>query len=166
MLTKLIIIGLFGVVAYAVAYRFGMDGSRGILRDPLTIALLAMLVGYGVVRATMGPLAGPLVWAAPIAQVQSEAELNQVVADAGDEPVLVDFFAPWCVPCRVSASAVNTIASEGYRVAVVNVDEAKQLAWSYEVSALPTVLVLRDGKVVARSQGVHTAEGLRALVKG
>jgi len=166
MLLKIAIIGICGVAAYFVAYRLGLNGSRGLLRDPLTIALIAMAVAYGLVRATMGPLAGPMVWAAPIAQVTSEAELAELVADAGPDPVVVDFYAPWCMPCRAAAPAVNKIASEGYRVAVVNVDEAKQLAWNYEVASIPTIVVLRAGKVVARSQGVHTAEGLRALVKG
>ena len=166
MLLKLTIIGICGVVAYFVASRLGLNGSRGLLRDPLTIALLAMAVGYGVVRAAMGPLAGPMVWAEPITEVQTEAEMAELVADAGTDPVIVDFYATWCMPCRAQAPAVNTIASEGYRVAVVNVDEAKKLAWSYEVGAIPTILVLREGKVVARGQGVHSAAGLRALAKG
>lgn len=166
MLLKLTIIGLFGIAAYIAAYKFGLDGSRGVLRDPLTIALLVMAVGYGVVRATMGPLAGPLVWAEPIAEVVSQSDLAEVVAKAGSEPVLVDFYAPWCMPCRATAPAVNTLAAEGHRVAVVNVDEAKQLAWEYEVGAIPTIVVLREGNVVARAQGVHTVSGLRALLKG
>jgi thioredoxin 1 len=166
MLLKLGIIGMCGVAAYYVAHRLGFNGSRGLLRDPLTIALLAMAAGYGLVRATLGPLAGPLVWAEPITEVRTEAELAQVVANAGSEPVIVDFYAPWCMPCRVQAPAINTVASEGYRVAVVNVDEAKQLAWNYEVGSIPTIVVLRNGDVVARGQGVHTAEGLRALIKG
>lgn len=166
MLFKLLIIGLCGVAAYFGALRLGIDGSRGILRDPLTIALVAMGVAYVVVRTAFGPLAGPLVWAEPIAQVQSTADLAAVVADAGGDPVLLDFYATWCLPCRSMAPAVNQIASEGHRVAVVNIDEAKQLAWDYEVNAVPTVVVLREGKVVARALGVHTAGGLRALLKG
>lgn len=166
MLIKLCIIGLFGVAAYVAAHRFGFDGSRGILRDPLTIALLAMAVGYGVVRAVMGPLAGPMVWAESITEVKSQSELATLIADAGDKPILVDFYAPWCMPCRATAPAVNAMAAEGHRVAVVNVDEAKQLAWDYEVGAIPTIIVLRDGNIVARAQGLHTASGLRALLEG
>ncbi len=166
MLTKFFIIGLFGIVAYAVATRCGLDGSKGILRDPMTIALAGMALGYGVVRVTMGPMAGPLVWAQPVMEVKSQDDLDALVSDAGADPVLVDFYAPWCLPCRATAPAVNTVASEGYRVAVVNVDEAKTLARSFEVAAIPTILVLRDGKVAARAQGFHTAEGLRALIKG
>jgi len=166
MLLKLLIIGICGVAAYVVALRFGLNGSRGILRDPLTVALFSMAVAYAIVRAAMGPLAGAMVWAEPIAEVRTEAELAAVVADAGSDPVLVDFYATWCMPCRAQASAVNKVASEGHRVAVVNVDEAKELARTYEVAAIPTIVVLREGKVVARGQGVHSAEGLRALIKG
>lgn len=166
MLTKLFIIGLCGVIVYAVAVRFGLNGSKGLWSDPLTVALVAMMAVYTLVRVTMGPLAGPLAWAQPVAEVKSEADLDAVLANAGDEPVLVDFYAPWCMPCRATAPAVNTLASEGYRVAVVNVDDAQKLAWSYEVGTIPTILVMRGGKVTARAQGYHTAEGLRALVKG
>ena len=166
MVVKLLIIVLCGVAAYAIAARYGLDGSKGLLHDPLTIALMAMAAGYGVVRLTMGPLAGPLEWAQPVVEVKSAEHLDSVLAAAGEEPLLVDFYASWCMPCRATAPALNTLAAEGYRVAVVNVEEARKLAWDYEVSAIPALLVFRDGKVSARAQGYHTAEGLRALIEG
>ncbi|MCC6486475.1 MAG: thioredoxin family protein, partial [Candidatus Hydrogenedentes bacterium] len=89
-----------------------------------------------------------------------------LVAAAGEKPLLVDFYSPSCMPCRATAPALNTLAAEGHRVAVVNVDEAHKLAWEYEVSAIPALLVFRDGKVAKRAQGYHTAEGLRALIEG
>lgn len=166
MLIKLLIITICGVAAYAIAARYGLDGSKGLLHDPLTIALTAMAVAYGVVRLTLGPLAGPLEWAQPVVEIKTADELNALVAAAGEDPLLVDFYSPSCMPCRATAPSLNTLASEGRRVAVINVDEAHKLAWEYEVSAIPAMLVFRDGKVAKRAQGYHTAEGLRALIEG
>lgn len=77
---------------------------------------------------------------------------------------LVDFWAPWCAPCKIIAPTLNEIADNetGFTVAKVNVDHNQQLAQQYKVRNIPTLLVLKDGKEAARIVGVKTK---RAILK-
>ena len=73
-----------------------------------------------------------------------------------DLPVLVDFWAPWCGPCRSIAPVVNELADDfagRAKVAKVNVDEAPALAQKYGIQAIPTFLYFRDGRVVDQVMG-------------
>ena len=75
-----------------------------------------------------------------------------------DLPVLVDFWAPWCGPCRMLAPAVAQIAEEyegKAKVCKVNVDDARELAIRFGIASIPTVMVFRGG------EAVHTLVGLR-----
>lgn len=75
---------------------------------------------------------------------------------AAKVPVLVDFWAPWCGPCRSIAPLVNELADDfagRARVAKVNVDEASALAQKYGIQAIPTFLYFRDGRVVDQVMG-------------
>jgi thioredoxin 1 len=86
---------------------------------------------------------------------------------ASEVPVLVDFWAPWCPPCRKQLPVVEELADETggrFKVAKVNVDEAAELADRYGVSSIPTLLIFRGGEVVERLLGVHTADELRVAV--
>ncbi len=73
------------------------------------------------------------------------------------ETVLVDFAADWCPPCRQLAPTVEELAAEqeGVVVAKIDVDQSPRVTAQYQVSALPTVLVLKDGEVAERLVGVH-----------
>ena len=74
-----------------------------------------------------------------------------------DRPVLVDFYADWCPPCRVLAPTIDEIAGEYAGraiVAKVNVDEAPELAERYGISSIPTVLIFRDGEVAKKFVGL------------
>lgn len=75
-----------------------------------------------------------------------------------DKPVLIDFFAEWCGPCRILSPIVDEIAeeSEQYMVCKVNVDEEPELASAFDVSSIPTLVVLKDGKISAQSIGVRS----------
>ena len=82
-------------------------------------------------------------------------------------PVLLDFWAPWCGPCRMLAPELKALADEyAGRVVVgkVNVDEEPELAAAFRVSSIPTVVVIRDGKVVRTSVGYKPKEALAALL--
>lgn len=73
------------------------------------------------------------------------------------EPVLVDFWAPWCGPCRALAPTIEELANEysgKVRVGKVNTDESPQTATRHQISAIPTVMLFKDGQIVERFVGV------------
>ncbi|MBS6534070.1 MAG: thioredoxin [Oscillospiraceae bacterium] len=74
-----------------------------------------------------------------------------------DHPVLLDFWAPWCVPCRMVGPILDEIAGErgDIKVAKVNVDEQPELAGQFGVMSIPTLVVMKDGKVVQQAVGVR-----------
>ena len=72
-----------------------------------------------------------------------------------EKPVLLDFFASWCGPCRMVLPVLDEIAKErsDIKVCKINIDEQPELAYQYQVRTIPTLMVLRDGEVVSRSSG-------------
>ena len=82
--------------------------------------------------------------------------------------VVVDFWAEWCGPCKMLAPTYEAVAEKLADIATfckANVDEARDLAMEYGVSAIPTVVVIKDGAEVARKVGLVNAEALEELVK-
>jgi thioredoxin 1 len=81
-------------------------------------------------------------------------------------PVLVDFYADWCVPCQMQASRLREFAEETSeaRIVKVNVDDNPELADRYAVSAIPTLLVFKGGKVTAEHVGLADKGQLRGLL--
>ena len=87
----------------------------------------------------------------------SDASFDAEVLKA-DKPVLVDFWAPWCGPCRMLAPVVDEISKEfdgKVKVGKLNTDDNAQVATRYRISAIPTLLFFKAGKVVDQLVGVH-----------
>ncbi len=85
-----------------------------------------------------------------------------------DKPVLVDFWAPWCMPCKIIAPAVEKIAeemSQKVKVSKSNVDEAPGIATELSVMNIPTLVLFKDGKEVSRMIGVNSKEAIEAKIK-
>ncbi len=77
-----------------------------------------------------------------------------------EKPVLLDFWATWCPPCMMQSPIVDELAKERSDIVVgkVNTDEQPELAAAFEVENIPTLVVMRGGKVSARLVGLHTKE--------
>jgi thioredoxin 1 len=86
-----------------------------------------------------------------------------------DKPILLDFYADWCGPCQMLAPVLHELAEEHadtFKVGKVNVDEQRALAQQFQVSSIPTLVVLKEGKAVAKSVGFRPKAEIAAMVKG
>jgi thioredoxin 1 len=99
------------------------------------------------------------------------AEVNDTNFDSevlqSSEPVLVDFWAPWCGPCRQIAPLVEQLAGENAgsaKILKLNVDDAPQAAQNYGVSSIPTLMVFKNGEVVDRFVGVQPKTRLQDAI--
>lgn len=83
-----------------------------------------------------------------------------------EKPVLVDFWAPWCNPCRMVSPLVDEIAEErdDIKVVKVNIDEESELAQEYKITSIPTLMVIKDGEVVRRSSGAYPKAQINAML--
>jgi len=98
-------------------------------------------------------------------------EINQSNFDSevlkADKPVLLDFWAPWCAPCRMIGPVVEAISNElsdKVIVGKVNVDQERELAMKFNIMSIPNLLIIKNGKVVENIVGYRPKEDLESLL--
>ena len=85
-----------------------------------------------------------------------------------EKPVLIDFWASWCAPCRMLSPVIDELAKEKgeeFKVCKVNVDEEPELAQKYNVMSIPTLVVIKNGKVVNVSVGVKSKQSIQNMIQ-
>ena len=103
-----------------------------------------------------------------MAEVKITAENFENEVIHSDKPVLVDFYADWCGPCKMLSPVLHELAEEkpeGLKLGKVNVDEQMELAMRFKVSSIPMVVLFKDGKPVAKSVGYCSKAELAAMLE-
>lgn len=97
--------------------------------------------------------------------VLNDANFEQEVLKS-DVPVLVDFWAPWCGPCKMLSPVVDGIAedAEGFKVGKINTDEEPELCVKYGIQSIPTLIVFKDGEIANKSVGVISEDDIYDLL--
>ncbi len=98
--------------------------------------------------------------------VQGENFEDEVLKS--DVPVLVDFWAEWCGPCRMVAPVLDELANEmdgKVRVAKLNVDENQKIAYQFQVSSIPTFILFKDGKMADRMMGAMPKSAFTSFIE-
>ena len=88
----------------------------------------------------------------------TDTTFERDVLRAGNVPVLVDCWAPWCGPCRMVGPIMDQLAAESngrYRIAKLNVDESPRIASQFQIQSIPTMLIFKDGKLIDRLVGAQ-----------
>ncbi len=100
----------------------------------------------------------------PVTVITKDNFNNEVMNS--DKPVLIDFWASWCGPCRMVSPIVDEISEEvpSVKVVKINVDEQPELAQKYDIMSIPTLMVMKDGKIVSKSVGARSKQSLMEML--
>ena len=103
-----------------------------------------------------------------MAAIQLTSETFQKEVLEAKEPVLVDFWAPWCGPCQMVLPIIEELAGEvtDVKICKVNVDEQMKIAKEYRVMSIPTLILFKDGKIAKQELGAKTKEELLEMIHG
>lgn len=94
-----------------------------------------------------------------IIQIKNDEQFNEILK--GDKPVIADFYADWCGPCKMLSPIIDEIAnekSEQLEICKINVDENQELAQKYSVKSIPTVISFKNGDLYKKSVGLVPKE--------
>ena len=147
------------------------SGSSETMKTSLLVVLL-VLIGAVLGWLLSAPNGGSSADRSPVATSSrgevgnvSEATFAEVVLESR-MPVLVDFHADWCGPCRRLAPVLDEVARDKptAKIVRVNVDQNRALAARYGVSSLPTLIVFKDGRVIAKQTGAVSKNRLKAML--
>ncbi len=97
----------------------------------------------------------------------TKENFKEVVMNS-QKPVLLDFWATWCGPCRMVSPVVDEIAKENpqFTVGKINVDEEQELAQSFNISSIPTLVAIKNGKIINQLVGAYPKQAILSMLEG
>ena len=102
-----------------------------------------------------------------MAQVFTDSDFNKEVLQS-DVPVLVDFWAPWCGPCKIQGPIIDELAQEnsakGIKIGKMNVDENPETPGKFQIMSIPTLIIFKDGEPISQMVGLQRKESLQETI--